>query len=218
MRALAPLSLACALALVACNKNAGDDTDASNTPPAESAAQTTTPEATPPGAMPADQAAPSGAMPADQATAGADQAMADGDGAALGLLATIDQHEIDAARQAKDKEVDGDVLAFADMMEKEHGANLEKTRALGPAADTPDIAAMKQKNKAELDALAAKSGDEYQKAYIDAMVKGHQDALDAIDRKMMPAATRDEVKQHLADSRKAVEAHLTRAKEIAGKM
>ncbi|HEX2082852.1 MAG TPA: DUF4142 domain-containing protein, partial [Xanthomonadaceae bacterium] len=71
--------------------------------------------------------------------------------------------------------------------------------------------------KAELDALAARCDDEYEKAYMDAMVKGHEEALAAIDEKMIPRATRDDVRQHLTDTRKHVEMHLTRAKEIAGK-
>jgi predicted outer membrane protein len=198
MNKLLPISILCALSLAACG-----DRDHANTDIAPPAASDTT------AAMPATQS-----PPADTANNGQAQ---QGDGFALGLLATIDQNEIDAARQARDKKVTGDVLAFADMMEKDHGMNLAKTQALGPSMEDPAIDAMKAKGKAELDALAGKSGADYEKAYIEAMVNGHREALDAIDGKMMPAATRDDVKQHLADTRKAVETHLAKAKEIAQK-
>jgi predicted outer membrane protein len=208
MKALLPLSIACVLALAACDRDRTDDaaTADANTPAADAATPQTEPGA-----------APTADMPSDAADPAADPAAANADGEALGLLAAINEHEIAAARQAKEKQVDGDVLEFAELMETEHGTNQEKTQALGPAQDGPDIAAQKQKGKAELDALAAKSGDEYEKAYIDAMVKGHQEALTAIDEKMIPRATRDDVKQHLTETRRHVEMHLTRAKEIAGK-
>lgn len=208
MKALLPLCIACALALSACRQGEPDTTDADTAPAAKPAAD----------AAAADAAATDTAAPATSDAMPTDQAAPNADAAALALLATINQHEIDAARQAKSKNVDGDVLAFAEMMETEHGANLEKTRTLGAASDTPDATAMKEKGKAELDALAAKSGDEYEKAYMEAMVKGHEDALKAIDEKMMPMATREEVRQHLTDTRKAVETHLARAKEIAGNL
>jgi predicted outer membrane protein len=204
MKALLPLSIACALALAACDRDrTGDDTAAADTttPAADAAAPQAEPGAAPAADMPSDAADPA----------------ANTDGEALGLLAAINEHEITAARQAKEKQVDGEVLEFAELMETEHGANQEKTQALGPAQDGPEIAAQKQKGKAELDALAAKSGDEYEKAYIEAMVKDHQEALTAIDEKMVPRATRDDVKQHLTETRNHVEMHLTRAKEIAGK-
>lgn len=201
MKTLLPLSIACALSLAACSDRAAQDA-AADTPPADTA-MASTPRSTQP---------PIGDM---AGTPAASDALQHGDGFALGLLATIDQHEIDVAKQARDKKVDGDVLAYADMMEKDHGTNLQQTQSLGPSMDDPAIAEMKTRGTRELDMLAGKSGKDYAKAYIDAMVKGHQDALDAIDSKMMPAATRDDVKQHLTDTRKAVEMHLAKAKEIA---
>ena len=208
MKALLPLSIACVLALAACDRDrTGDDAAPADTstPAADAATPQTEPGAAPTADMPSDAADP------------ANPVAANADGEALGLLAAINEHEIAAARQAKEKQVDGEVLEFAELMETEHGTNQEKTQALGPAQDGPDIAAQKQKGKTELDALAAKSGDEYEKAYIEAMVKGHREALTAIDEKMIPRATRDDVKQHLTDTRNHVEMHLTRAKEIAGK-
>jgi predicted outer membrane protein len=136
---------------------------------------------------------------------------------ALGLLAAIDAHEIAAANQAQAKGVTGAVLEYSNLMEKAHGDNLAKTRALGAAADTAEIQAMKAKGASELQALDAASGEEYEKAYIAAMVQGHQDALAKIDDEMIPAATTDAVKQHLAATRTHVAEHLAKARDIAAK-
>ena len=199
MNKLLPVAIAAALSLGACTRHAPD---ADDTPAPATAAQ--------PAPAPAPAPATTDGMPA--------AASSHADGYALGLLATLDQNEIAAARQAQGKKVGGAVLDFAKMMERDHGMNLDKTRALGPSMGDPDMDAMKAKGERELQALDAESGAAYEKAYITAMVNGHQEALDAIDGKMMPAATRDDVKQHLADTRKAVETHLAKAKEIAAGM
>lgn len=175
----------------------------------------------------ARDAAPSGAQtaPATAPTTPADTApdamAADArpdDGVALGWLAAVDEHEIAAAKQAKEKGVTGEVRDYADMMETQHGENLEQTKALGTPGDTPEIQAMKTKGEADLRTLGQGSGADYARAYIKAMVDGHQEALGLIDDKMLPAASSEAVKAHLSKTRAAVETHLAKAKEIAAKL
>lgn len=171
----------------------------------------------------ASAAAPSGAdtaavetPPSDTGTTTPQPADAKPDDAvALGLLAAVNEHEIAAAKQAKEKGVSGAVLDYANMMEKDHTANLAKSRTLGTVGDTPAIQALKTQGADELRTLGQGSGTDYSRAYMAAMVKGHQDALNLIDGEMMPAATSDAVKQHLTETRKAVETHLAQAKEIS---
>ena len=191
-----------------------DSTPAADTSAPADAAVTTDANADA-NSMPADGTA---AMPQDDTMPGASgDAAQTGDPLALGLLGAIDEHEIAAAKQAQDKDVTGDVLDYAKMMETEHGDNLAKTQSLGTLATAPDVQAMKDKGAKELKTLDMASGKAYEKAYIDAMVKGHQEALETIDGKMMPAATSDAVKQHLTETRTHVAAHLDKAKAIAAK-
>jgi putative membrane protein len=137
-----------------------------------------------------------------------------GDDLALGLLGAVNENEIGAAKQAQEKKVTGAVLDYAKMMEKEHSENLEKTMSLGTLSGASDVQMVKDKGAQELKTLGSKSGKDYEAAYIDAMVSGHQEALSMIDTKMMPAATSEPVKQHLADTRKHVEMHLKKAQDI----
>lgn len=199
-----------------CNRDRSDDTAAmADTTPATDTSAPADAAVTTDASADAMLADGVDSMPQDDATSGA--AAQTGDPLALGLLGAVDEHEIAAAKQAQDKGVTGDVLDYAKMMEKEHGDNLAKTRSLGTLSDAPDVQAMKDKGAKELQTLDAASGEAYEKAYIDAMVKGHQDALDAIDGKMMPAASTDAVKQHLTETRTHVAAHLDKAKAIAAK-
>jgi putative membrane protein len=133
--------------------------------------------------------------------------------AALGMLAAINEHEIKAAEQALSKKVSGPVAEYAQMMKREHSANQTKTRALGANEDGREVQGQKAKGRAELTELGKKSGTEYEKAYIDAMVRGHTEALGKIDGpliKMSSGPARD----HLAKTREHVAKHLEAAKKL----
>lgn len=171
----------------------------------------TTPDVTAPTTTP-------GAMP--ETTPGMDPATAQADqGEAIGMLMAINEHEIAAAEQAREKNVTGDVLAYAEMMHTDHGQNLEDTRELAESAginamETQMVKSQREKSQRELERMAELEGDAYSTAYIDAMVRDHTEALTMIDSRMMPAATDDAVRQHLSDTRKAISSHLDRAQEL----
>lgn len=136
------------------------------------------------------------------------------DSLALGLLAALNEHEIAAAQQAQSKNVSVPVLAYAKMMEQQHGDNLAKTKTLGSLASTPEVQAMKDKGKADLDALGKKNGKEYETAYVDAMVSGHTEALALIDGRLLTLASTGPVKDHLVETRDHVVMHLEEARKL----
>jgi len=172
-----------------------------------------TPE--PAGATPTTPAADTPAPPATPEPAAADSTK--DDSLALGLLAALNEHEITAAQQAQSKNVSAPVLAYAKMMEKQHGDNLAKTKTLGTLASTPEVQAMKDKGKSDLDALGQKSGKEYETAYVDAMVSGHTEALALIDGRLLSLASTGPVKDHLMKTRDHVVMHLEEAKKLQAK-
>src|SRR5690606_16878822 len=189
------LAAALAMALAGCNRD--------RTPADGDAMSTPAPETTPTTATGPD-------------TAGMDNASTGAQQEALGLLAAVDEHEVAAAQQAKSKDVDGAELEYANMMEAAHSQNLAATRALmiADAAEPAAVADLKAKGQAELDRLGALQGDEYEDAYIDAMVAGHQDALAMLDSRLIPAARDAAVRQHLQSTREQVAAHLEQAREL----
>jgi len=206
------------LGLVACDRrDVEDDTTAT---PAE---PTTSREAgTPPAGADRDVEAPTATnapeppdaaeMPAGSAASGA-TTQAD----ALAMLMAVNEHEIAAADQALGKNVTGAVRDFAQMMRTDHSKNLTDTTKLGGAASTaPSVKALKDKGDADLRTLDMQSGKAYEKAYIDAMVSGHTDALAMIDNTLLPAATDTNIRQHFTTTRAAVARHLEKAKEIQG--
>jgi putative membrane protein len=187
------------LAMTACHRDADD-------------------AATDTAAAPAASTVAPAAPASDTATAA--PAPAASQGALLGVVATIDKHEVAAAEQARSKKVGGAVLDYANMLHREHSANLKAGEALasGPAAvnaeSSPDATALQEKGRAELATLDQKSGKDYETAYVDAMVKGHTEALATLDDKLLPAAQDENVRNFLTNTRDHVAMHLEQGKKL----
>jgi predicted outer membrane protein len=199
-RTLLAIPIAIAL-LGGCHRDA-DDANADANADANSAA--TDAMATDPSAMDAPTPTPS-----------TDGSMATGaDGPAL--IAAIDQHEIDAAGLAATKATRADVKEYAAMLDTEHRANLEQARALpgGTTTDSPALADLMQKGRAEMDKLRAADGASFDTTYLDSMVAGHTDALNLIDSQLLPGAQDPAVVDFLTRTREAVSKHLDRARAL----
>lgn len=151
------------------------------------------------------------------ATEAAAPASTTDDSLALGLLAAVNEQEIAAAQQAESKKVSAPVLAYAQMMLKQHGENLARTKALGTLASTPEVQSMEDKGKSDLDTLGQKNGKDYEAAYIDAMVDGHTEALGLIDGRLLSLASVGPIKDHLIATRDQVVTHLEEAKKLQAK-
>ena len=137
-----------------------------------------------------------------------------GDGLAIAMLAGVNEHEIAAARQAREKKVSAPVRQYAELMDREHTMNQTKTMALGTPANTPEVQAMKAKKASERKALGQQTGAAYETAYVAAMVKDHGEALAMIDDKLLPAASSEPVRRHLTETRQHVAMHLEQARAL----
>jgi putative membrane protein len=209
------LSLAVSLALLAttaCQRDAETVTDNAAQP--GTPATSSTPAVDDTGAVnaPAATAADTSAAPPGAPAAGALS-----QGQAVAMVGAVDKHEIAAAEQAKSKKVTGDVADFANMLHSEHSRNLEAGQKLGVAQTSAEVTSMEEKGRADLAMLGEKSGKDYEKAYVDAMVKGHEEALSLLDSRLLPAATDENVRTFLNNSRDHVAMHLERAKALQQK-
>lgn len=137
-----------------------------------------------------------------------------GDSVALGLLAEVNQHEIELAKQAQSKSVSAPVLVYANSMITAHSQNLTDTMALGANTEGAEVLAKRSENDQDLAELESLAGDAYENAYIEAMVKGHSDVLTMIDKQLLPMATTAVVKAHLTKTREHIQAHLVDAQAL----
>lgn len=203
------VAFALTLGLAACQErgDASDDMATADVPAVDPTAATDDADAVADAGMATDR-------PGDSSP-GASAAATPQERAALGVLNAINDHEIAAGKQALAKGVKADIATYAQMMVDQHGENRAQTSALGADAGGADARAQQQKGQAELAKLDALSGDAYAKAYVDAMVKGHTEALTALDGALIPAATTQSVRDHLATTRGHVAEHLARAEALA---
>lgn len=162
-------------------------------------------------------------MEGDNTTVGAMSDAEGTDAEALALIMAVDMHEIDAATEAQKKELSQPVMDYAKMLHTEHSKNLQKGQDLSQSAglapaETEKVQNMKEKGANDLAAITPLNGKEFERAYIDAMVKGHTDALNMLDNELIPAAQEEALKNHLSESRMHVAMHLDRAKELQANM
>jgi putative membrane protein len=143
-------------------------------------------------------------------------------GSILSTVVALDQNEVLAGIQATYKNPSSDVNDFAKMMIDDHGKNmseaLELANKIGATTINPNPQDLHTKGSAELVKLAAKSGDDYNKAYVDAMVAGHEAALKMIDTNLLKNAKNSDLKSFMTDTRAAVAHHLDEAKKLQAKM
>ncbi|KAB7776635.1 DUF4142 domain-containing protein [Xanthomonas sp. LMG 12460] len=133
---------------------------------------------------------------------------------ALGVLSAINTSEVNAGNLALQKQVKGPVRDYAMQMVKEHADNNAKIAPWGPDAKAAPAQQQMQQAKAEAGKLQAMDGDRFEQAYVMAMVKDHQAALQMLDSTLIPAAKTPDVAAHLRTTRTHVAEHLAKAQQL----
>jgi putative membrane protein len=140
------------------------------------------------------------------------------DAEALALVAAIDKNEITGAEKAAEKKTSKPVLEYAQMLHKQHTANLDQTMKIAKKigvdpAETPAVQALHAKGDQEVAALAPLDGDQFARQYVSNMIQDHTEALNMLDSRIS-AAQNEDVKKLLTKTRSHVAMHLERAKKI----
>ncbi|MDR3478857.1 MAG: DUF4142 domain-containing protein [Gammaproteobacteria bacterium] len=141
------------------------------------------------------------------------------DATVIETIVALDKNEILAGVAASHLQSKSSVLDFAYMMIKDHGQNLvdalqlaNKIKAL--PLNSAVASNISNKGAEELVKLAGLPKDQFDKAYVDAMVIGHEEALKLIDSKLLKETKDQDVVKFLMDTRSAVNTHLEDAKKL----
>lgn len=145
----------------------------------------------------------------------------------LDHVAAIDSHGLALAEQATNRPMTEAATDFAASLRQDHAAGLDATRALQErlgAAPGPDLgpvpqpvpqpAAGGEEPQEVLARLAGLADDQYQRAWIDAVVGAHTAALEQLDNTLVPAAGDDDIRGHLEDTRRSLARHLETAQRL----
>lgn len=134
---------------------------------------------------------------------------------ALGLVRALDEQEIEAAEQALARpDLDPALVAFADTLLADHSGSLAAGQALGlDPATTAEVADLAARRAGRLEALDELDDEDYPRAFLQALVDGHEQSLAMLDR-LLPEAVDEDVRGYLADARGHLARHLQRAREL----
>jgi putative membrane protein len=140
------------------------------------------------------------------------------DGQVVAFLIVLNKDEVAAAKEALKKNVHPDVKKYARSLVNDHSKNLQQTLKLShktgqKPVENDEIANQKEKDKADLASIKPLKDKEFQVAFIDLMVKGHEAALNKIDQET-PNVANPDLKKHLEATRNAIAKHLDTAKAL----
>ncbi len=220
--AIATLSIA----VLGCDSTNGDR--AAHPEPSMGEGQEMTPSTTADmAAQPAQTAmADTAQQPAQPETTGMPPAAAEmpSDAQILAILDAANDKEIEESKAILAVTKNKNVKAFADMMVKHHGeakkkaAKLASTAGLSPAENN-DAKMLMEKTQADIARLKGMTGAALDAAYVQLMLDDHKEALDLVDKKLMPAAKNADLKKMIeTDLRPTIESHHKQAQELAKKL
>jgi putative membrane protein len=127
---------------------------------------------------------------------------------------SVNTAEIEQARLAQSKSKNAQVQSFAAMMIEHHGEAKRKQTALNLGeAESAVSLRVAASTHITMEQLKQKEGSEFDQAYLQAQIDGHQKVLDAIDRELLPSAKDPALKAYLYEIRPKVEQHLEQAQQ-----
>jgi putative membrane protein len=143
--------------------------------------------------------------------------VADVDGQFIKTVASVNNLEVQLGRMAMDRSSSNDVKSFANKMVEDHSKANDDLRQLASMLKvslptTDDVTANAMKNK-----LSTLPQSQFDRAYIDEMVKGHSDAVNAFETYIKDGQDTD-VKGWASKTLPVIREHLTMAKDIQAKL
>ena len=162
---------------------------------------------------------PKGEQPADTATAATAAPAKPNDAQIAHIAVTANSIDSAAGVLAKSKAQSKAVKDFAQTMITDHTQVNKQAVALatklGVTPEDNDVSQQLNSGaQTSQESLKAKSGADFDSAYMDHEVTFHQAVLDALDSTLIPDAQNAELKDLLTKVRPAIAAHLERAKSI----
>jgi putative membrane protein len=137
------------------------------------------------------------------------------DGQIAAITDTLHSGEIEQANLARSKTKNKDVRSFAAMMIDHHGQARKQQATLKESPEPNPVATqLHSDSQATLGKLSQANGADFDRAYLDAQVDGHQKALDTLKQKLLPNAKAPDLTQYLRDLQPKIEQHLARARTL----
>lgn len=135
----------------------------------------------------------------------------------LVFAASMDMKEIELGKLAQTKSANADVKAYAKMLEEMHTKALADLKTTAAAKNISIPEAMPEKGQETYADLNDKTGADFDKAYINKMIDGHEKAISEMEEASEKAADAD-IRTWAANMLPTLRTHLDKAKAIKDKL
>jgi putative membrane protein len=125
--------------------------------------------------------------------------------------------EIELGKLAQTKAQNAEVKKFAAMMVTDHTKAGDELKAIGKKKDFKPATEMDSSHKATMEKLKGLSGADFDKAYVDAMVDDHEDAVDLFEGQAKDGKDA-ELKAFAAKTLPTIQGHLKMINDIKAKL
>jgi putative membrane protein len=132
-------------------------------------------------------------------------------------IAQADLAEVQAGKLAASKASSAEVKKFAQHMVDDHGKHLSEARAMAKTKGLQLPSAPAKKHQQAMKKLESASGAEFDKVFMQQMVKDHEDALKLV-RNTAKNAKDPQLKADAQKTAPVIEKHLEEAKRIAASL
>jgi putative membrane protein len=137
------------------------------------------------------------------------------DGQIAGILASVDDGEVEQARLAVTKATNPEVRTFANHMIEEHTKSKQDAAQLGlTPAESPKAKELQQAGAKMLSQLNAADANNFDITYVDGQIEQHSEVLTLIKDQLLPAVNQPALREHLNKARSMVDQHLTHARQL----
>lgn len=137
-----------------------------------------------------------------------------------GILSAADSSEIKPSQLAQERAQNEEVRAFAQRMIQDHGMLEDSLRMMMQRENiTPQPSNISQQLESQtqstMQQLQNLSGAEFDRAYMQAMVQSHQQALNLVDQQLIPGTQDQQMRQALEQQvRPIIASHLELAQRL----
>lgn len=125
--------------------------------------------------------------------------------------------EVELGKLAQTKAQNAEVKKFAALMVTDHTKAGDELKALGKKKDFKPATEMDSSHKATMEKLKGLTGADFDKAYVDAMVDDHEDAVDLF-KSHSESGKDPELKAFAAKTLPVLQGHMNMIKDIKAKM
>lgn len=125
--------------------------------------------------------------------------------------------EVELSKQAAEKATSPEVKKFAAMMVSDHTKANEELKAVASKKSFPMATTLDEKHQSQMNAVAEKTGAEFDKEYMEEMVKDHKKAVEMFEDASKGAEDAD-LKAFAAKTLPTLQHHLSEAQALQKKM